>query len=351
MKVYLVGGAVRDKILGLPFKDRDWLVVGSNPATMISLGFKQVAKNFPVFLHPKTGEEYSLARIDRKTSLGHTGFICSFGPEITLEEDLYRRDFTMNAMAMDEFGKLYDPYGGLEDIKNRIIRHVSAAFDQDPLRVVRGARFYARFASIGFQIDKSTIDLMTRMSAQQEMQTLSIERIKLEFKQALSESRPDLFIHTLNTIGFLKNIIEYLGYISNYTIKQMCRLGQFRDPDLCLIRLLLDNRDYMYALKQISWNRACFKRCSAAIGIYRSQNGDSLYKILKKNRLLRDKNKLNCLLQDLHNIEVKTNMDFIKSIQKDIDLIKIEGVKDKKNIPEMEKKVVNSHFKRFIKDF
>ena len=160
MKVYLVGGAVRDQLLGFPVKDRDWIVVGATPATLLSLGYQQVGKDFPVFLNPKTKEEYALARTERKAGAGYTGFICDFSPTITLEQDLIRRDLTINAMAQSEDGEIIDPYGGKQDLENRMLRHISPAFSEDPLRVLRVARFAARYHSLGFKIASETLALM-----------------------------------------------------------------------------------------------------------------------------------------------------------------------------------------------
>ena len=164
MQIYLVGGAVRDKLLGIEQSDRDYVVVGSNPEKMLALGFSQVGHDFPVFLHPKTHEEYALARTESKNGTGYLGFNCDFNENITLEEDLLRRDLTINAMAMDEKGNIIDPYHGMEDLKNRILRHVSDAFVEDPLRVLRVARFYARYYHLGFKIADETKVLMRKIS-------------------------------------------------------------------------------------------------------------------------------------------------------------------------------------------
>ena len=160
MQTYLVGGAVRDKLLGLETKDRDWVVVGAAPQEMLDLGYQQVGKDFPVFLDPDSHDEYALARTERKTGPGYKGFAINSSPEVTLEEDLLRRDLTINAIAMDETGSLIDPFGGQCDIEDRVLRHVSGAFVEDPLRVLRVARFAARFAHLGFRVANETLDLM-----------------------------------------------------------------------------------------------------------------------------------------------------------------------------------------------
>ena len=203
MKVYLVGGAVRDQLLGLPVKDRDWIVVGAIPATLLSLGYQQVGKDFPVFLNPKTKEEYALARTERKSSAGYTGFICDFSPTITLEQDLIRRDLTINAMAQSEDGEIIDPYGGKQDLENRILRHISPAFSEDPLRVLRVARFAARYHSLGFKIASETLALMAELAQSGELQHLTAERVWLETEKALNEKNPEIYFETLHKTGAL----------------------------------------------------------------------------------------------------------------------------------------------------
>ena len=158
MQIFLVGGAVRDRLLKIKIKDRDWVVIGSSPSEMLSDGYTQVGQDFPVFLHPKTQEEYALARTERKQGRGYTGFTCNSSKSVTLEEDLIRRDLTINAMAQAEDGTLIDPYGGQKDLKNKVLRHVSSAFTEDPLRVLRVARFAARFKHLGFSIAQETLN-------------------------------------------------------------------------------------------------------------------------------------------------------------------------------------------------
>ena len=204
MKVYLVGGAVRDQLLGLPVKDRDWIVVGAIPSTLLSLGYQQVGKDFPVFLNPKTKEEYALARTERKSSAGYTGFICDFSPTITLEQDLIRRDLTINAMAQSEDGEIIDPYGGKQDLENRILRHISPAFSEDPLRVLRVARFAARYHSLGFKIASETLALMVELAQSEELQHLTAERVWLETEKALNEKNPEIYFETLHKTGALR---------------------------------------------------------------------------------------------------------------------------------------------------
>ena len=201
MKTYLVGGAVRDKLLGLPVKDRDWVVIGATPKKMIEEGFKPIGENFPVFLHPKTKEEYALARTERKSGKGYKGFVFYSSPKVTLEDDLKRRDLTINAIAEDENGELIDPYGGEADLKNGILRHVSPAFVEDPLRVLRIARFAACF---GFKIADETIKLLHIISKSNELDTLTPERVWSEMEKALAGKYPTRFILALRSCNALK---------------------------------------------------------------------------------------------------------------------------------------------------
>lgn len=207
MKTYLVGGAVRDKLLGHPVNDPDWVVVGARPDELIALGYTQVGKDFPVFLHPQTKDEYALARKERKDGHGHTGFEMEYEPTVTLEEDLLRRDLTINAIAQDEHGNLIDPYGGQRDLTKKVLRHVSDAFVEDPLRVLRTARFAARYAYLGFTIAPETIELMRQVVAQEELQHLPAERIWVEFEKALGERDPSVFIEVLRECDALKVLL------------------------------------------------------------------------------------------------------------------------------------------------
>jgi tRNA nucleotidyltransferase (CCA-adding enzyme) len=204
MQVYLVGGAVRDEQLGLPVKERDWCVVGATPDELIDEGYKQVGKDFPVFLHPKTGEEYALARTERKTAAGYHGFAFDTSADVTIEEDLSRRDLTINALAKDPDGQVIDPFGGLKDIRNRAIRHVSDAFVEDPVRILRAAKFAARFAHLGFRIAPETRDLMRQMVANGEVDALVPDRVWKETEAALAGSNSRLFFEALRSCGALR---------------------------------------------------------------------------------------------------------------------------------------------------
>ncbi|MBY5923400.1 multifunctional CCA addition/repair protein [Ferrimonas balearica] len=211
MKIYLVGGAVRDELLGLTVKDRDHLVVGASAEQMSALGYRQVGKSFPVFLHPKSGEEYALARTERKAGHGYGGFDFDAAPTVTLEEDLIRRDLTINAMAQDEQGNIYDPYGGQADLANRLLRHVSDAFVEDPLRVLRVARFAARFHHLGFTVAEETLTLMQKLSDSGELDYLSAERVWQETERALGEPNPEIYFQVLSQCHALSHLFPELA--------------------------------------------------------------------------------------------------------------------------------------------
>ena len=207
MRTYLVGGAVRDRLLGRPAGDRDWVVVGSTPAAMVEAGYRPVGKDFPVFLHPQTREEHALARTERKTAPGYTGFVFHAEPTVTLEQDLERRDFTINAIAQAEDGSLVDPFGGVRDIEAKVLRHVSPAFAEDPVRILRAARFLARFAPLGFTIAPETLELMRGMVAAGEVDHLVPERVWQELKKALEMPQPSAAIALLHDCGALAKLL------------------------------------------------------------------------------------------------------------------------------------------------
>ncbi len=197
MKIYQVGGSIRDELLGVEASDRDWVVVGSSPKEMIDNGFKPIGKDFPVFLHPDTNEEYALARTERKTGKGYHGFNFYCGKEVTLEEDLFRRDITINAIAKDYDGNIIDPYGGRNDIKNKIFKHVSDAFSEDPLRAIRLARFHTYEHLKDFTIDESTEKMLEEIVSSSEIANLSSDRIWIETDRALSSENPNIFFEVI----------------------------------------------------------------------------------------------------------------------------------------------------------
>lgn len=228
MQTYLVGGAVRDKLLGYVNHncDRDWVVVGSTPTQMLTLGFQAVGKDFPVFLHPQTHEEYALARKERKTAAGYTGFAFDTDASVTLEEDLSRRDLTINAIAQAEDGQLIDPYNGCNDIERKVLRHVSPAFVEDPVRVLRLARFAARFHHLGFTIAPETQELLKNIVLSGEVHHLVAERVWKEFSRALGEQSPQVFIETLRDCGALEVIMPELNSLFSRESSTEYSLGQ-----------------------------------------------------------------------------------------------------------------------------
>lgn len=228
MEVYLVGGAVRDELLGFPVKDRDYVVVGQTPDAMLARGFKPVGKDFPVFLHPQSGEEYALARTEKKVGPGHGGFEVVADPSIGLEEDLLRRDLTINAIARDlGTGEYVDPFGGRADLKAGVLRHVSDAFCEDPLRVLRVARFSARYANLGFEVAPETMELMQQMVAQGQLQELTVERVWAEVEKALSGPSPEVFVQVLRKCGALAVIAPEIDVL--YGVPQVAE----HHPEIC----------------------------------------------------------------------------------------------------------------------
>lgn len=255
MKVYLVGGAIRDQLLGIPVKEKDWVVVGATQHDMLQKGFRQVGKDFPVFLHPKTHEEYALARKERKIGKGYTGFEFDTTPDVTLEQDLMRRDITINAMAMADDGTIIDPYHGQEDLKQQTLRHVSPAFAEDPVRILRLGRFAARF---GFHVAPETIKLMRDMVQAGEVDALISERVWKELERALVEKYPDQFFHVLAECGAISTLfpaiepqgpgIRALGKTTPYAhLRFAALLHNLNDKDIAALceryKVPHDNKD------------------------------------------------------------------------------------------------------------
>ncbi|NOX28240.1 MAG: multifunctional CCA tRNA nucleotidyl transferase/2'3'-cyclic phosphodiesterase/2'nucleotidase/phosphatase [Gammaproteobacteria bacterium] len=213
MKIYRVGGAVRDPLLGLPVNDIDWVVVGATAQQMLDKGFQQVGRDFPVFLHPKSKQEYALARTERKTAPGYTGFIVHADADVSLEQDLARRDLTINAMAQDDVGNIVDPYNGQQDLEKKILRHVTNAFTEDPLRVLRVARFAARFFPLGFSLAPETLVLMRQIVAAGELETLVAERVWTETDRALAETDPLAYFDVLDDCAALQRVFPEVAAV------------------------------------------------------------------------------------------------------------------------------------------
>lgn len=256
-QVYLVGGAVRDKLLGLNVVDKDWVVTGAKPTELINAGYQQVGKQFPVFLHPQTKEEYALARTEKKQGRGYTGFICDFSPTIQLEDDLKRRDLTVNAIAEDQQGNIIDPYGGQQDLENKILRHVSDAFIEDPLRVLRVARFAARFAKFNFTIAPETLELMARISQSGELKSISQERVWRELEKVLSYDNPEVFFTSLTQCGALPHILPDLVWppIEKYLNKKPDIIKQLKKP--MLIWAFICHQTPLLQLNQLQKTLTC----------------------------------------------------------------------------------------------
>ncbi len=271
MKAYLVGGAVRDKLLHLPIKEKDWVVVGETQASMLAAGFKQVGKDFPVFLHPTTREEYALARKERKIAKGYHGFEFDTTASVTLEEDLLRRDLTINAIAQDDLGTIIDPYHGLQDLNNKILRHVSPAFVEDPVRILRIARFSARFSD--FAVADETKILMKHMVSQGEVDVLVAERVWKEFERAMSEASPERFIEVLDSCGALERLFPLFKHNKNKILSQIKYVKHLTSSTADRIILLL-----------LSINNS--KKIKAFCDYYRGQK--SIYDMV--NLLLKFKN-------------------------------------------------------------
>lgn len=225
MKVYLVGGAVRDSLLEIPFKERDYVVVGSSPEELSSKGYMPVGSQFPVFLHPETKEEYALARTERKSGKGHKGFVFHTDTSVTLEEDLARRDITINAIAQDSDGSLIDPYGGQKDIQNKLIKKVSKAFEEDPLRVYRVCRFAAKLKYLDFKVEKNTLASMNDITLSGELETLPKERIWMETAKALECKNPEVYFELLKECGALEKLIGEID-LDTESLKIVSRLTE-----------------------------------------------------------------------------------------------------------------------------
>ncbi|MCW8886682.1 MAG: hypothetical protein OQK12_15755 [Motiliproteus sp.] len=244
MDIYLVGGAVRDRLLDIEVYDRDWVVVGASVDAMVKKGYQPVGKEFPVFLHPQTKEEYALARTERKSGHGYKGFEFFTSPDVTLEQDLIRRDLTINAMAETDDGEVIDPFGGQQDLKRRCLRHVSEAFSEDPLRVLRVARFYARLAHLGFNVAPETQQLMAKISASGELQHLTKERVWSELERALAEQSPQQFFQLLKDCQALGELIPEIEH---------CYREQHPKIDQALLRCVELDTDASVRLAVVSY--------------------------------------------------------------------------------------------------
>lgn len=344
MKIYLVGGAVRDKLLGIRIIDRDWVVVGSTYKEMIDFGFIPVGNSFPVFIHPITKEEYALARKEKKKGKGYKGFTCYFSKYITLKEDLYRRDITINAIALDSSGKYYDPFGGINDLNNRIIRHVSKFFMDDPLRVLRVAKFYSRFYKFNFHISDKTLVFMKNISNSNELLYLSPERIWLETKEIIKNYNLFFYFYILNKCNALKKIypelfqlyfnkkfLNYFILLSNYLlinkfnikINFICLCFFFNDTILSS-NFFIYNK---YIINSVFFfcKRLCIPK--KFFNFYKI-----IYKCLKKIFFYKKKNITNLFLYILYTLNVWRNNSNIYFFLNIINILNIFPLVFNKNI-------------------
>lgn len=311
MEICLVGGAVRDQLLGLDVKDHDWVVVGATPEQMRQQGYRPVGKDFPVFINPDTGEEYALARTERKSGHGYQGFTFHTDPSVTLEEDLYRRDLTINAMAIRSDGTLVDPYQGQKDLKAGVLRHISAAFAEDPLRVLRVARFAARFYPLGFSIAPETLSLMQQISASGELEHLSAERVWSEFERSLQGEFPVVFLQCLDKSHALEKLLAELQAIdwddANTIIKRLNALSPSSEQRFALIcQLAFQQPNHQPELEAFCKRLKAPKRFQQAatdlvqwhnvLASFDMQSPSTRWKLIKSLKLLRQPERLDCLL-------------------------------------------------------
>ena len=337
MKIYKVGGAVRDSLMGVKSSDKDWVVVGSSPKEMVSNGFKPIGNDFPVFLHPETNEEYALARTEKKTGTGYGGFTFYYGKDVTLEEDLSRRDFTINAIAQDDSGIIIDPFNGQDDIKNKLFRHVSDAFFEDPLRAIRLARFFSYDHLQDFDIDASTIKCIEKIVSSQEIANISSDRVWSETERALSNSSPSMYFEKIISLNLLdpyfKKLTKY--YCNSHKDKT------FRWAELQI------NNDFELGTKLPLPND--FKNivdvCKNALKLNKDTNQDDLILLIDKINFVRNFELINQLVLLPH---FSDNKDFISHLAKKIKTTDFSGLSSvsKENIEEEKikiyKKIINS---------
>ena len=315
MKVYLVGGAVRDQLLGRPVQDRDWVVVGSSPTEMRAAGYRQVGADFPVFLHPHTGEEYALARVERHCAPGHRGFVTDSGPHVTLEEDLLRRDLTINAIAMDDLGQIIDPWQGQRDLEQRVLRAVSPAFAEDPLRVFRVARFAAQLP--GFVVADETVQLMQSMVDARRLAELPAERVWRELDKALHAERPFRFLEVLRPIGaFSPFFVEWLtsapadvagGFTGDAVMAiwcEQCDESQIRS--ICA-RLRVPNRTRDFVLRT--------HRAASVMVQWRDANADELMRSIERIRSFHEPEVAEAIVAFLER-RYNVNLDDLRDVQR-----------------------------------
>ncbi|MGH1460630.1 MAG: hypothetical protein ACRBB6_01190 [Neptuniibacter sp.] len=353
MQTYLVGGAVRDQLLNYPVFDKDWVVVGATAEEMLAQGFQPVGQDFPVFIHPDTGEEYALARTERKSGKGYTGFQYFASQDVSLEEDLIRRDLTINAMAQDHDGNIIDPYHGQEDLKQKLLRHVSPAFSEDPLRVLRVARFAARYHHLGFRVAPETIKLMQEISATDELEHLTAERVWKELERALGEPSPEIFIDCLKQSNALPKVIPELApYALNTLISDFASASQktltSETRFACLLSLCneVDVSTLCARLKAPNAFKELAIQCTGqhiSLKAFDKLAAVNKLKTILSLDLIRRPNRIPPLLECIQALHPKTAIEFLLPILEEINsiqpkhLIK-EGFKGAKLGDEIEKR-------------
>ena len=358
MKFFLVGGAVRDTLLRLVVNDRDWVVVNGNHEKMIALGFKPVGKSFPVYLHPKTKEEYALARIEKKIGTGYRGFVCDASEHVTIEEDLKRRDLTINSIAMNENGDLIDPFNGIADIKEKIIRHTSKAFIEDPLRVFRTARFAAKYFSVGFSIAPETLELMQLICNSGELNALSNDRIWQETSKAIQTNSPEIFFKVLyKTNGLSRIFSERIQFDQSLLeqIEKSCKKTECLDIRITLIMLAFEEKNsgnYTFFISKIKIPNKLKSIISLTIGNYqRIQNlkledSKCILKALESIHAFRNNNMFFTIVKiyNFYNNHTKNTLTLLKKCQSEI-LNKKNNILQSDQLTGPEKKVLVEKFR------
>ena len=359
MKIYLVGGAIRDKLLGLPVKEKDWVVVGSTPDEMKAKGFKQVGKDFPVFIQPKTGEEYALARTERKSGHGYTGFEFDANPNVTLEEDLERRDLTINAIAQGEDGKLIDPFNGQEDIDNHILRHVSDAFSEDPLRVLRVARFRASFGDIEigqeFKVHPKTMQKINEIVESGELEYLTPERIWLEFYKTNNIYR---FCEFLYEIKVLDKLLPGCVPFSKFEPDEFDNEHKIKNISYFIHKYVNDIDVFCESLKVPNEYKdlaVLLNNCAEDYMFFNLSSPDASNKLLLliKKLDVRKKERLSWFFNIMHSFEENSN-ELIEIIVTKIQSYKLKKEDQKKSNSEIQNIVENAHkeiVQEYIQDF
>lgn len=369
MKTYLVGGAVRDMLLGIKPKDKDWVVVGSTANEMIKLGFIKIAANFPIFINQKTKDEYALARTETKNGSGYKGFETIFSTNTSLSDDLKRRDLTINSIATDDNNNIIDPFKGCDDIKNRVLRHTSNAFSEDPLRVVRLARFKAQLSDFGFSIDPNTITLSRNLSKSGELNCLTIERLNIEFVKSLHN--PYIFFHTLNDLNALEVVFPYIHSIVNMIenddlFKNELYFQSSTEQKIALSFFSIKNIKASTITSELSLTNKQHHLLLALTNIHQitSQHlsANTILKLLKECNILRNKNLRRVALSTyttytkiLHNDHLAINLNKISDICTSLDnldiqkhLVDIDKTQVKDTINKLNIDTINNHIKRAI---